>query len=325
MRKFSPPLTLLAGMLLVSMHASPAEALLNHTWVASSGSNASSCDISAPCATFNGAYGKTAVGGEITCVDSGNYGDVDISHSITIDCQNAIGSNALPGGVVIGSVSIFSTATTDIVTLRGLDLDGLGLSSGSTSGLIKFTGAGVLDVNKVKINNLRGLGNGILFTPSGPAKLFVSDSHITDNGSSGIAAGILIQPASGVQASVTIDRTRIENNFFGIIADGTGGGSIRGVVRDSVVSGNVHNGITVSASGAGVAVLMVENTTVAGNDFGLVASGTNAGMLVSHSSVAVNNTGLFATGGGVLLSYKNNNLNGNTTTDGAFTGVIAQQ
>src|SRR5207237_6630228 len=93
MRKFSPPLTLLAGICLVALHVLPAQALLNHTWVATYGSDLSSCDISAPCASFNGTYSATAGGGEITCVNSGNYGALTIAHSITINCENAFGSN----------------------------------------------------------------------------------------------------------------------------------------------------------------------------------------------------------------------------------------
>ena len=70
---------------------------------------------------------------------------------------------------------------------------------------------------------------------------------------------------------------------------------------------------------------MIENTTVTGNNFGLVAGGTGGGMLIGQSSIVLNNTGLFTNGGGVLLSYKNNNLNGNSTADGTFTGPVAQQ
>ena len=47
---------------------------------------------------------------------------------------------------------------------------------------------------------------------------------------------------------------------------------------------------------------------------------------VSHrAGDAINNTGLFTVNGGALLSYKNNNVNGNTAGDGAFTGTIGQQ
>src|SRR5206468_6583095 len=130
---------------------------------------------------------------------------------------------------------------------------------------------------------------------------------LSNNGSGTSGGGILVKPASGITAQMTLNRVTVAKNSHGIIADGTGGGSVRGAVRDSVVSGNANNGITVTSSGAGSAVLTVENTTVTGNNFGLVAGG-GAGMLVSQSSIVLNNTGLFATGGGVLFSYKNNNV-----------------
>src|SRR5207249_4745439 len=132
--------------------------------------------------------------------------------------EAAIGSNTGGGGLSQGQFAILATAATDIVTLRGLDLDGLAVFA-SGFDLIFFNGAGVLHLDKVKINNLRGSGNGIEFAPTGAAKLFVTDSHIINNGSSGITGGIVIKPASGIQANVTIERTRIENNFFGLIAD----------------------------------------------------------------------------------------------------------
>jgi hypothetical protein len=65
----------------------------------------------------------------------------------------------------------------------------------------------------------------------------VSDSYFHDNGSSDTGAGIYVKPSSGVEANVSINRTQMENNQFGIVADGTGGGII-----NSVVSGNANNG-----------------------------------------------------------------------------------
>src|SRR5262249_4387227 len=163
-------------------------------------------------------------------------------------------------------------------------------------------------VDKVKINHVRGNCSGIRFAPNGPAQLHVSDSLITNNGSAGVAAGITVQPASGAQAKVTIEHSWINNNFFGIVADATND-PIRGVVPDSVVSASNNNGLTA----VGSAVLSVENTNVSHNNYGLVAGG-GSGMLVNGSRIVLNNTGLFPVGGGALLSYKNNSVNGNTTT-----------
>ena len=76
-----------------------------------------------------------------------------------------------------------------------------------------------------------------------------------------------------------------------------------------MVSENVNNGITVANGSSGF--LLVKETTVAHNNFGLVAGG-GAGMLVSRSVIVANGTGLFATTGGVLYSYGNNEVNANS-------------
>jgi hypothetical protein len=101
------------------------------------------------------------------------------------------------------------------------------------------------------------------------------------------------------------------------------GGVVHGIVADSFVSGNVNNGITVSTSSSNV-TLAIDNTRISGNNFGLVANGTNSGMLVRRSFIATNATGLFSGNGGPLYSYRDNSVNGNTT-DGAFTGFIGTQ
>jgi len=212
----------------------------------------------------------------------------------------------------------------NVVTLRGLDFDGKGnVCSNQDTSFIVFSGAGVLHLERMRISNFKGNCSGINFAPTGAAKLFISDSTVTNNGGFGITSGILIKPASGVHADVTIDRTRIENNLFGILADGTGGGTVNGVVSDSVVSGNVNFGITASGSGTSV-VLLVESTKIAGNTYGLVAVGAGAVMAVGKSSIMFNGTGLYTASGGAIGSFKNNNL-GVNGTDGTFTAVAAQQ
>jgi hypothetical protein len=288
------------------------------TFIASNGPGPN-CTRAAPCATFTAAYGKTNPGGEIVCLDSGIFGGLDIGHSLTIDCTGT-------RGTANGAVFNVTTVATDFVVLRGLDFDIGGITTnGGQAGLIIFTGAGTLQVEHTKFNAIRGDRNSAIdFTPTGPAKLIVADSSITNISTAGTAAGIYIRPSSGVTADISIERSRIDGNNFGIIADGTGGGIIRGLVSDSFVVHNRNNGITVATAGSN-AVLTVDNTRVSGNNFGLVATGSNAGLLVRRSIVNGNATGLFTSGGGVLLSYKDNSLNGNFTTDGAFTGAVNTQ
>jgi hypothetical protein len=92
------------------------------------------------------------------------------------------------------------------------------------------------------------------------------------------------------------------------------------VVRDSVVSGSATWGIGAVGTKAN---LLVENTTVSGNNNGLVAE-SGGSMLVSHSSVVQNGIGLYKVGGGTLISFKNNNLARNTS-DGTFSSTLLQQ
>jgi hypothetical protein len=288
------------------------------TWVASTGTDTgnTTCPRSNPCATFQHAFSETATGGEIDCVDSGNYGGLSISSSVTINCEYAI--DAITGGS-----SLYITSTGSPVILRGMDLDGGGL--GASFPLVGFYGSGLLRLEKVKFGHFTDTGGAILFQPSGTATLDIVDSYITDNGSSGTAAGIYIQPQSGVQANVTITRTQVQGNYFGIVADGTKGGTIRGVVKDSVVSGSAQNGITASSSGSSV-VLMIDGTAVSSNNnHGLAAAGSGAGMLVRNSSVFNNAGGLFAESGATLYSYGNNSVNGNNGNDGTFSGTVGQQ
>lgn len=306
----------LAAAPVLSADSSWAQKQEAQTWVASTGTDSgnNTCLRTNPCATFEHAFSETIIGGEIDCVDSGNYGGLSITDSVTINCEYAI--DAISGGS-----GLYITSTDGPVVLRGLDLDGGG--TGATFPLLGFYGSGVLRLEKVKFGHFSDTGGAILFQPSGAATLDIVDSYITDIGTGGTAAGIYIQPQSGVQANVTITRTQVQGDYFGIIADGTKGGNIRAVVKDSVVSGNTENGITAMTSGSTVWVL-VEETAVSGNANGLVASGSGAEMLVRNTSVFNNSTGLYPKSNGTLYSYGTNSINGNIS-NGAFTSTVSLQ
>jgi hypothetical protein len=306
------------GMFTASAHAATT---LAHTWVASNGSDANNCDRPTPCASFSGAYNKTTTGGEITCADSGNFGGLGISKSLTVNCESNIGNNSLDGGVSFMTIN----GTSVTVILRGLDLDGIDETNNvPCSGIgasVNFTGSGTLHLQKMKINNLTSSNCGVGFTPSGTATLDITDCDITDNGSSGLAAGIYVQPASGVTARVSIDHSRINGNYFGIIFDGTQGGIIQGTISDSVVSNNTENGITASTTSSNV-LLVIDQTKVSGNLHGLVAGGSTAAIMARNTTVTGNTAaGLFTVNGGQLFSYGNNSVDGNNGNNGAFTGM----
>lgn len=308
--------------LLVSATPVQAVSTQSRTWVSNSGTDTGSCVISAPCKTFAYAMTLTVAGGEIDCLTPGDYGNgFSITQSLTIDC------GAGQVGAMTGGGFSVDAGSGSVVIIRNLTINGTSAAGVAVSGTVGIT---VGSVGKLLIENCKISGFpadpaiGINFAPStSPSVLVVSDTTIDNNVNPGTGAGIWVQPGSGVLADVTVERSRIVGNTFGIVADGASGGIINGVVSDSVVSSNINNGITVSTTGSNV-VLMIDHTKVNGNNFGLNADGSNAGMLVSATDVIGNATGLYPTGGGVMYSYGNNNVNGNTTTDGTFTSVISQ-
>src|SRR3954470_4479938 len=112
------------------------------TWVSGVGDDANPCSRTAPCKTFAGAISKTANGGEINCLDPGGFGGVTIGKSLTIKCHYTEG-----GVLVAGTNAIVINATaTDSVTLRGLDINGIG-----TGAQTSLSGVKVLSARRVNI------------------------------------------------------------------------------------------------------------------------------------------------------------------------------
>jgi hypothetical protein len=254
-------------------------------------------------------------------VNAGTYGSsFTINQSVTIDCAGAVGFTA--GNITIDGAGI-------VVRLRNMSIN----SEGYRNTGINALKMAALYIENCVISNFNdaqggGIGIGIAFSPlTGPSQLFVTNSIIANDGGPGgtLGDGIYIEPETNVTATVSIDRSEINGNLFGIVADGTSGGTIRGTIKNSVVSGNIQNGITANNPLSGSVVLMVDGIAVASNgNHGLVAGG-NAGMLVRNTDVFNNGGGLYTVNGGTLYSYGNNKVNGNNGNDGTFTGTVGQQ
>jgi hypothetical protein len=293
---------LLAGILSNWLSAAPAEAAtcttapcqvvfvnMFGTTIAGNGATACLNNTGSACNNFADALTQVATGGTIIIVDDGSYYEsVTVTKSVTI-------ISPLNASIIPPSGSPAFTVATAGVTLeiRGLVIDGI---KGGTAGISATTAASVR-IRDTLIKNFTG---------------------------GGIIAGVNVKPAAGTTIIMNIENSQLRNNSFGVVADGTGGGIIRGDVVGSALTTNANNGITVATTTTSV-VLSVDNTIVTGNNFGLVAAGANAGMLVGRTNVTTNNTGLNSTSGGALISYKNNNVNANFTADGTFTSSITPQ
>jgi hypothetical protein len=301
------------GIVASSAHAIP------RTFVSGTGGGAA-CTRAAPCATFQAAHDATDPNGEITCLNSADFGVVIIIKSITIDCTGALGTITVSTGT---GVTINGTGL--IVRLRNLAIQGLGANSGFG---INFCCSGALFVESCVVTDFATIGNtGIAgFVTSGTTtKLFVSDSTISNNSNIGIQLGVGFAGTGAVRA--TIDKVRMEKNGSGIFANGSIGGStgLMAVhVRDSVFAGNILTGIVAnSAAGASTTAVTVDrSSSVLNVQKSIVSSGAPAFVLLGKSTVISNGIGLSAESGGHILSYQNNHLTGNVT-DGTTTSTLS--
>ncbi|MBV9704239.1 MAG: hypothetical protein JO163_16030 [Methylobacteriaceae bacterium] len=322
-----PLLTLAATGSLLAVWGAPAQAGNMRSWVASYGGG-STCTRSAPCATFAAAVAQTVSGGEINCVDQGDFSGgnpLTIDQSLTIDCQGV----QARFGIAISSFPaiIINAGATDVVTLRGLDIDG----NGVTAIGVAFSTGGALRVEECVIHDFAGTdGWGIsIDSQAARAEISVSDTVLANNGAGSSGGGISVAPTVVADSitRVTLNRVEAHNNYFGIKADGTGfsatGGVINVTVRDSVASGNRSNGIVATGNASGPAIIMmVERSTSSQNataGFGIIADGPKTTIALTGSAVMGNINGIGASNGGRLISLQDNkvilnSVNGNPTS-----------
>lgn len=309
----------IAAMLAAVMASAPASAQATRTWVSGDGDDANPCSRSAPCKTLGGALSKTAAGGEIDCRDADAVGGATIVKSITIDCEGFIGGVLVYGIIIKGSGAV--------VTLRGLDINGASVSSGQSG--ISFVDGAVLSVENCTIRNfISGAATGILFAPSAAAQLFVSNTVISGNGGAvdpNGSAGIQIAPSGSGSVNAHLEGVIAAANTVGLRVQGSAStGSINVTVRDSVFSGSAANGIEVDA-GTAVAQVLLEHVASANNgQTGIAADSANAVVRMANSQVNGNGLGSNVTNGANLLSYGNNQIDGNVS-DGPAPITIGQK
>jgi len=308
------------------MPTAPAEAQATRTWVSGVGDDANPCSRTAPCKTFATAQTRTAAGGEINCLDPAGFGAITITKSLTIYCEGVIGGvlASLVNGIVINA------GVNDIVTLRGLDIDGVG---NGLSG-IRFLAGAALHVQDSTIRGFRtstaSSGMGIDFAPAGASELYVSNTVVSGNGVVASATGqmgIQVRPTTTGSAKVVLTNVLLENNFAGFRAESTSAaGAINVTITGGNLSGSNTNGLIANAIAGRAAVqVMVDGATIANNvAAGLRGDGPNATIRIANSNITGNTDAHNFTNGAQLLSYGNNRIDGNGN-NGANPGVIPQK
>jgi hypothetical protein len=270
-----------------------ADATELRTYVSGRGKDTNQCTVASPCLTFAAALNLTVAGGEIFVLNSANYGPVTINKAVTITSEGAMAGVLATSGAGI----TISAGTSDVINLRGLDIDGA--NTGSVG--IQFNSGKALNIQKSVVHNFTS--SGINFAPTGTSSLFVSDTTVANNGSNGIS---LTNSATGAVSRVTVS-----TNGAGILAVGSG---VSLTVTDAVAGNNTY-GI-----GASSAAVMVRNSTVSNNSVGISAD-QSAIVRVGQSTITANSTGWQTTNNGQVISFGNNNLAGNAT-DGTATTTL---
>jgi hypothetical protein len=286
--------------------ASAAEAQATRTWVSGVGDDANPCSRTAPCKTFAGAISKTAVNGEIDCIDPGGFGAVTITKSITIDGGGTFGSilAAATTGVIVNV-----TALTDVrktVVLRNISING---ANSGVNG-VNFIAGSKLFIESCQIFGFQAsaASRAIKANLTAAAQLFVKDTDMSNN-----ASGIDVSATTGVVVT-SIDHCHLEGMTDALILGSSTGNSI----RDSFITGNSGVGVKTSG-GAGT---IIERTLIDSNGTGLQpASGTTTD--ISNVSIIGNALGI-ATTGGTVFSHGNNQINLNTTAGAVPTGIGQQ-
>ena len=326
MNRINLAATAFAALLVVFQLAAPARSA-TRVWVSGSGDDVNGsnliCSITSPCATFQQAADVAGAGGEINVLTPGDYGPLFVRNSLSITNDGAGEASILagPGSATQGTGIVVEAGAGDVVSLRGLVIDGQGVGGEG----ISIFGASAVHIQNCVIRNFeqaeRGLG--ISLSSSGNTKLFVSDTIIYNNGSSNqLSGGILIDPGGNIE--VVLDRVHLENNVIGLSVDG--GGFSQAILRDSVVSGNASIGVLANASpDNGSTLLVVEHSSIANNaGSGIRAQGQHAVILLNGNSIKRNGTGISSLFGGQLISYGNNRNNNNIGAEGAPTSLYGR-
>jgi len=294
-----------------------ATAQSSRVYVSQTGDDSNNCLRLTPCKTFAGAISKVAAGGEMDVLDSGNYGNFTATKSITVDGGSSIAAILVSGanGIVINDVG----AGTAVVTLRNLSLEGYGFNTTGTAPGVRgvwFVSGAALNIQHCLIKNFRDTtnGNGIAFTPSTNAKLFVDDTIVSGN--AGPVGGIFIQPTGMGSAVVALQHVTATNNAIGVRADSTGGtgSGIFVSVESSEASGNVNGGVAAFAqTGSPPVTVMIHHATISHNGVGINANGAAATMRIGESVVMNNATGARLQNSATMTSYGTNQIADNPT------------
>ena len=282
----------------------------NRAWVSGHGADAAGCGApSAPCRSLQYTHDHiVAAGDEIDIRDPAGYGAITITKAISI-VNDGVGTAGVQTSS--GNAITISAGANDAVTLRGLNIDGLGQGS---DGIVFNAGASLTVVNCVVRHFLYAgtgfvTGNGILIQPTaGSMSFLISNVIATDNG----FFGVYFRPPSGTpSATGVIDHVIAASDQYGIgVVTGFASGGVATVaVTDSVASNNSQVGMFIANAGA--VTVSIDDSTVSGNGSDGIFAEFSPKVLLGRSVITSNlgNGVTNDTSGNTFYTYGNNSIN----------------
>lgn len=279
------------------------------TFVSTEGIDNAFCSRQEPCRTFNVAVGVVQAGGEVLALDSGGYGPVDISKSVSIVAPAGVYAAIAPTAGAAITVSPGSAAT---VVLRNLNVTALG----PAAGIVAFAFSH-LYIEGCSISNA---SEGIIINASAENKrVYITDTTVRNSTGDGIRVGTQF---SGRTAAF-ISRTRSFGNDPGFY-------SYRNadmICVECEATANAESGFTVSPGiePGDTATLSCDRCVSSRNSNGFIALGNgidanSATLSLARSAALYNFVGVVeAFNAAVFVLPGTNFFHGNTlNTDGDF-------
>lgn len=299
----------------------PAWSAQQRSFVKSTGVDTNPCTLTSPCRSFNVAIANTLTGGEVVILDTAGYGPMLIDKEIKI-----IGPTGVYGGIsaiTAGTDGItINAGDSDVVTLRGLDVTGLG----------GLNGINVLNADTVYIQATSVSG---FFQPGGacvrmntarPMGLVIVDSFLHDcetglqvNGSSaanrpvidventrfiGIDTGLSL---SGNYAANLRNSTVLTGGLGVLTSDTIDGTFSRLNIDDSLFTTNFNGAIKTTGSGTAAPIFVLSNSRFHQN-FAVMLHGFGTASL-DRNTVITGPNSFVNCGSGSIISAGNNTIN----------------
>ncbi len=258
--------------------------------------------VQKPCQTFAFSVTQVAARGRVIVLNTGEYGPVTITKSLTIEAPAGVYAEVASIGP---DAIIVAAAVTDVVVLRGLTVRGPG-----DSGIFGNT-FGSLHIENCVIHGFNNAG--VVACRAG--KVHVKDTTVRDCGG-GIEAGFCFPNSTGT-IEMLVEHCRVETTRVGGAIGASDGAQV--TVRDTTISGN-QIGFNAGAGPGQSAELTVENSLAFdtrsggfGQGLSVISTGGSAIARISNTVLVNNDIGVLRVGlAAQIFTFGNNKIHGNT-------------